>query len=192
MAPLPLPATLFSYTASPSLSPFNVSVKDYLTSRPPKHHLVGSALVFSPPFPSTPTRILLVQRAARDFGANLWETPGGSCDIDEPILSGIVRELWEESGLVAKKVLRQVGEAFEWVDRGKVWCKIYFEVEVEGTEVRLDEDEHQDFLWATEEECKSGIVVRDGKKMEIKSHESQLATILEGFRLRRESSEMGL
>jgi 8-oxo-dGTP pyrophosphatase MutT (NUDIX family) len=77
-----------------------------------------------------------------DYVPNLWEIPGRSCDADESILAGTVRELWGESGLVATEVLRQVGETCEWVEEGKVWCKFRFEVEVEGMEVRLDEEEH--------------------------------------------------
>ena len=189
MAPKPPSATLSSYTASPTLSPFSILVKDYLTSRPSKHRIVAAALVF---FPSTPPRILIVQRAARDYVPNLWEIPGGSCDADESILAGTVRELWEESGLVATEVLRQVGEIGEWVEEGKVWCKFNFEVKVEGMEVSLDEEEHQAYFWATEEECRMGVVVREGKRTEIKwTSKSQLAVIMEGFRLRREQSEAG-
>jgi 8-oxo-dGTP pyrophosphatase MutT (NUDIX family) len=190
MTPKPLPTTLYSYITTPTLSPFSIPVKDYLTSHPSKYHIVAAALVFSP---STPPRILIVQRAARDYVPNLWEIPGGSCDADESILAGTVRELWEESGLVATEVLRQVGETCEWVGEGKVWCKFSFEVEVEGMEVRLDEDEHQAFSWATEDECRMGVVVREGKCTEIEwTNESQLPVILEGFRLRRERSGTGL
>ena len=182
MAPQPPAGALSSFTAAPTLSPFNILVKDYLTSHPSKHRIVAAALVFSR---STPPHILIVQRSATDYVPNLWEIPGGSCDDDESILAGAVRELWEESGLIATKVRRQVGANHEWVDEGKIWCKFTFEVEVAGMEVRLDEEEHQAFFWATEEECTKGVVVRDGKRTEIKwTTESQLAAILEGFRLR--------
>ncbi|KAE8452065.1 hypothetical protein EG329_002231 [Mollisiaceae sp. DMI_Dod_QoI] len=190
MVPKPPLATLSFYTTTSALLPFSILVEDYLTSHPLKHHIVAAALVFSS---STPPQILIIQRAARDYVPNLWEIPGGSCDADESILAGTVRELWEESGLVATEVLRQVGEASEWVEEGKVWRKFSFEVEVEGMEVRLDEEEHQAFLWVTEEECKVGVVVREGKQREIKwTNESQLAVILEGFRLRKKRSEEGL
>ncbi|KAF4636776.1 hypothetical protein G7Y89_g1324 [Cudoniella acicularis] len=182
MAPKPPPGALLSFTASPTLFPFNVQVKDYLNSHPSKHHIVAATLVFSP---SNSTHVLIVQRSATDYVPNLWEIPGGSCDPDESILAGAVRELWEESGLIATEVLRQVGESYEWVEEGTVWCKFSFEVEIEGVEVILDEEEHQAFHWVTEEECRKGEVVRDGKRIEIKwTNESQVAVILEGFRLR--------
>lgn len=185
MAPRPPPATLSSFIVSPTLSPFNVQVKDYLNSHPSKHRIVAATLVFSP---SSPTHVLIVQRSAIDYVPNLWEIPGGSCDPDESILAGAVRELWEESGLIATKVLRQVGESHEWVEEETVWCKFSFEVEVEGVEVVLDEEEHQAFLWVTEDECRKGAVVRDGKRTEIKwTNESQVPVIVEGFRLRAEA-----
>ncbi|KUJ13790.1 uncharacterized protein LY89DRAFT_784656 [Mollisia scopiformis] len=181
------PATLSSNTAT-TLSPFSIPVRDYLKLNPSMHHIVAAALVFSP---STPYRILIVQRAANDFMPNCWEIPGGSCDLDESILAAAARELQEESGLVATKVVQQVGQLGVWLDKEKLWCKYSFEVEVERGEVKLDEEEHQAFFWATEEECREGVVVRDGKstKLEWTRGGSQLATILEGFRLRSQRSE---
>ena len=181
MTPKAPPGALSSFIASPTLSSFNIQVKDYLNSHPTKHRIVAATLVFSP---SNSARVLIVQRSATDYVPNLWEIPGGSCDPDESILAGAVRELWEESGLIATEVLRQVGESTEWVEKGTVWCKFTFEVEVEGEEVILDEEEHQAFHWVTEEECRRGEVVRDGKRTGIKwTNESQVAVILEGFRL---------
>lgn len=91
--------------------------------------------------------------------------------------------------------MREVGEKGGWIDKGRVWWKFSFEVDVEGDVegmVKLDEDEHQDFLWITEEECRAGVVEREGKKVEIKwAFKGQLETILEGFKLRREN-EAGL
>jgi 8-oxo-dGTP pyrophosphatase MutT (NUDIX family) len=182
MAPNPPAEALSSFIASPTLSSFNTSVKDYLTSHPLKHHIVAATLVFSP---SNPTRVLIVQRSATDFVPNLWEIPGGSCDPDESILAGAVRELWEESGLIGVEVVRQVGESNEWVDKGAVWCKFSFEVKVEGLNVILDEEEHQAFYWVTEDECRKGEVWRDGKRTRINwTNKSQVAVILEGFRLK--------
>ena len=69
--------------------------------------------------------------------------------------------------------------------RPTVWRKFSFEVVVEGLDVTLDEEEHQAFHWVTEDECRKGQVIRDGERTEIKwTNESQVAVILEGFRLR--------
>ena len=120
MTPKPQPGALSSFIASSTLFSFNSQVKDYLTLHPSKHRIVAAALVFSP---SNPTHLLIIQRSATDYVPNLWEIPGGSCDPDESILAGTVRELWEESGLIATRVLRQVGESNEWEEEGTVWCK---------------------------------------------------------------------
>jgi 8-oxo-dGTP pyrophosphatase MutT (NUDIX family) len=186
MAPKAPPASLSSFTAAPTLSPFNILVKDYLTSNPSKHHIISGALVFSPS-----NQLLLLQRSAADYMPNLWEIPGGSCEHDETILEGTVRELWEESGLVATELVRQVGGTYgstqEWVDGEKVWCKFSFEVKVDGLDINLDEDEHQNWLWVSEEECRIGVVVREGKGTEIEfTSDGQLKAILEGFRLIKE------
>jgi 8-oxo-dGTP pyrophosphatase MutT (NUDIX family) len=180
------PAALTTFTFPPTLSPFTVSVKEHLTSNPSKHRIVSSALVFS-----ASNQLLILQRSATDYMPNLWEIPGGSCDSHETILAGTVRELWEESGLIALEVLRQVGGVHEWVDGVKVWCKFSFEVKVkEGMEVVLDEEEHQKFLWVSEEEVRRGVVVREGETIEIEfTSEGQVKTILEGFRLRKEGNE---
>lgn len=87
------------------------------------------------------------------------EVPGGK--VDEPdvtLLHAAARELKEETGLTAKKVVRKVTE-FGWTDVRKKtgqetnWLKHVFEIEVESLEdLALDEIEHQSFLWATEEE----------------------------------------
>jgi 8-oxo-dGTP pyrophosphatase MutT (NUDIX family) len=190
MAPKAPPAALTSFTFPPTLSPFATQVKDYFLSHPSKRQKgVSCALIFSPS-----NQLLILQRSATDSMPNLWEVPGGSCDSHETILEAAVRELWEESGLITTEVLRQVGGVPEWLDGEKVWCKFSFEVKVEeGMEVVLDDEEHQKFLWVSEEECRSGVVVRGGERTEIEfTTEVQVNTILEGFRLRKEGNKRGL
>jgi 8-oxo-dGTP pyrophosphatase MutT (NUDIX family) len=104
---------------------------------------------------------------------NHWETPGGACDDDDQtILHAVARELWEETMLVARSVGPMVGEGYTFQTRtGKMVRKLNFIVEVErrvgdgdggsNPEVRLRPEEHQAFVWATEEEvraCKVGDV----------------------------------
>ena len=72
-------------------------------------------------------------------------------------MHAVARELKEETGLDATKIVRKVGE-FGWGEfskrRGKdvVWRKLIFEVEVKDENIKLDPVEHQNYLWATEEE----------------------------------------
>ncbi|KAL7804872.1 NUDIX hydrolase domain-like protein [Trichoderma aethiopicum] len=140
-------------------------------------------------------RVLLVQRAAHDSMPNLWETPGGAVDAgDASILAGCAREVREEVGLVARRMVRLVTEGrkggerwsvFTNRDGTRVFCGFGFEVEVEmgeGGEVVLDEREHQDFVWAGEGDVRRGEV--EGKKIPLTGVVMR-NKLLEAFRLRR-------
>lgn len=140
-------------------------------------------------------RVLLVQRAAHDSMPNLWETPGGAVDAEDPsILHGCARELKEEAGLVARRITRLVtdGEDKEkWSvftnSTGKlVICAFGFEVDVdlEEQEVVLDEEEHQDWVWAGEEEVRREVTV-DGKRIPL-TGAMMRNKLMEAFRLRKD------
>lgn len=123
-------------------------------------------------------RMLLVQRAASDSMPNKWEIPGGSVDAGETVLEGVAREALEESGLRVTRVrglLRapDAGAETEGLEGGfsfairrgtKLIVKYTFVVDVEDADkVQLDPKEHQDYVWATEEECRSKRVARQGR-----------------------------
>ncbi|KAF6831085.1 nudix domain protein [Colletotrichum musicola] len=142
-------------------------------------------------------RILLLQRAAHDSMPNLWETPGGSADDDDAsLLIACARELWEEAGLEAVEIVRVVSEG-EGKEPGSVFtnrtgtvvfCRFAFEVRVRPGEVKIDPEEHQDFVWATEEEVKAGRV--GGKEIPV-TNGQMLRLILDGFRRRAEEDVEG-
>lgn len=110
-------------------------------------------------------------------------------DTDVSILEAAARELKEEAGLDATRIVRKVTQ-FTFVDERpgrptKTWLKLIFEIEVQNTDdVVLDPIEHQNFLWATEEDVIKDLV-----------GETQLAYVsppnkvvkLEAFRLQREA-----
>ena len=140
---------------------------------------------------STPDRILLIQRAALDSMPSKWETPGGGCDDSDPsILYGVARELWEEAGLTASKIGPPIGDGYFFFTRSRrLVCKFNFLVEAQLGEdgslnVKLDPNEHQDYVWATEEEVKSKKV----GDIELKfTADDQEKVILEAFRVRKNS-----
>jgi len=184
----PQPSSPLSYTYQPSLKPFDIPVKAYLDQHPEYDAIAGGALIFDPQ-----GRLLIMQRAAHDSMPNRWETPGGAIDFDDvSILHGVAREVFEEAGLRTSKVLRQIGPGDGHTvfssTKGLKICKFTFEVEVESTlVVKLDPEEHQDFLWVTEEECRKHRVEREGEVVEfLFTRQGQEDTILEGFRLRKE------
>jgi hypothetical protein len=97
--------------------------------------------------------------------------------------------LKEESGLTATRVVRKVAE-FTFGERpGRpptTWLKLTFEMEVEDvSKVTLDPIEHQNFLFASEEEVVNGLV--GDIKLVYASPPSRTAT-LEAFRLKNEAS----
>ncbi|KAK8087247.1 NUDIX domain-containing protein [Apiospora phragmitis] len=123
-----------------------------------------------------PKKILLVQRSRHDYGGLCWEIPGGSCDPhDASILDAAARELAEEAGLRVRRFVAVVDrQRHEWLDRGEIWRKVTFIVEAEADDdeddelsaekrgedetdegrrsplrVRLDPEEHEDFVWAS-------------------------------------------
>ena len=181
------PPPPFNFTTDPSVAKFAVPMKQYLDANPQFDGLCVGALVFN-----ATNRILLIQRAAHDSMPSKWEVPGGACDYeDETILVSVARELWEEARLTASRVGELVPCGAEegliiFSRRQRRYCKYSFVVHVdEGQEVKLDPNEHEAFLWATEEECRAGKVGETEVRFTFKE---QKDSILEGFRMRKEGN----
>lgn len=157
----------------PSLSKFNVSFEDLLailnasSSLSALDGVATGAIIFKTCHDDPQPRILLVQRSSTDSMPNRWEIPGGAVDPGETVLAGVVREVFEETGLAVKNIKGPVehddGDRLEGFQggylfhtrRGSRIVKFTFVVEVEDPDtVRLDPEEHQDCVWATEEECR--------------------------------------
>lgn len=174
----------FELQLLPSTAHLAIPAQAYLSQDQKEHapkYLATGAIVFSA------SRVLLLQRAPGDSMPNRWETPGGACDPeDNTILHAVARELWEETKLVATSIGPMVGQYTFNTRSGKSVQKLSFVVQVDrhddhgdsGVEVRLQPDEHQDFLWATEEEvraCKVGAMDIPFTKPE------QQAVVLDAF-----------
>lgn len=110
-------------------------------------------------------------------------------DTDESILQAAARELKEEAGLEAIRVLRKVTQ-FTFTDGRPdgptiTWLKLIFEMEVqESDNVVLDPVEHQNFLFASEEEVVNDLV--GDVKLAYISPPNKVVK-LEAFRLQREA-----
>ncbi|CAK7267725.1 hypothetical protein SEPCBS119000_002697 [Sporothrix epigloea] len=122
------------------------------------------------------------------------------------ILSAAARELWEEAGLVATHFSHLVPQPAEAPVRGaaeapppaypdhpgfvytnrtgsKLFLRFVFHVEVQSTKnIVLDPDEHQAYVWATEEEVRAGMT-RENRDIPATVPATR-AFILEAFRLR--------
>ena len=91
------------------------------------------------------SRLLLLQRTA-----GTWEPPGGRLLPGESFESGAVRELYEETGLLANPH----GPLMSWVGErpgGERLASVFYIGRVRDTGVSLSE-EHLDYRWATVEE----------------------------------------
>lgn len=204
MAPPPPPPA--DFTLDPSLSGYNILIHDYLsklneTATPKLEGLATGAVIFSNHHPADqPSRVLLVQRASHDSMPNRWEIPGGAVDKNETVVGGLAREVWEESGLEVRRFIACVGagEGLEagavfTTTRGRFVFKLTFVVEVkDSSAVKLDPEEHQDYVWATEEECRAKLVERSaegkGPTELVFTTAAQKAAIMRAFEIRRKGS----
>jgi hypothetical protein len=84
-----------------------------------------------------------------------------------------------------------VGHVFTNRSGTRIFCRFAFDAEVpEGDhdKVRIDPDEHQAYVWATEEEAKAGRV----GELDIPfTHTSARKLILSAFQVRREVKGTG-
>ncbi|KAK0610841.1 NUDIX hydrolase domain-like protein [Immersiella caudata] len=202
--PPPVPARSYEFQADDSVSPWKVTVRQWLQDRdpsPPINGVATGAVVFN-----AEGRVLLVQRASHDSMPNLWEVPGGAVDEeDATILHGAARELWEEAGLVLTRIHRFVPErmqddrydikledmGYRFTNRAgtKTFCRFAFEAEVENCDqVTLDPDEHQDYVWASEEEVRAQKIGERGIPL---TGPFGLSMLLTAFRLRKEGLKIG-
>lgn len=171
-------ATLFAL--DPTIAEYNVPLNAYLKAFPKLDGAAVGAIVFN-----EAGRMLLVQRAAHDSMPLRWEIPGGAIDAeDSTMLHAVARELWEEAGLRAHFVGELVG-CYKFVTRrlGHWICKFSFMVDVEDYDVKLDPNEHQAYVWATEDEARAK---RCGDLMLEYTTKDQEDTILKAFSIKRE------
>ncbi|KAF4458176.1 nudix protein [Fusarium austroafricanum] len=199
------PSPPLSYTKPPALDAFSSTPDVFRSTHPPIEHLIAGALVTNPQ-----GQILLLRRAAHDSWPLLWEVPGGCVDhSDDDLVAAAVRELWEEAGLRAKAVKAIVGivpttepmpddplekdlevlyDMLVFRADDGVWGKLTVWVEVESCDdVKIDENEHVEFAWVTEEEAIKNQF-KDGKKLEFVS-EGVKRNVLQGFRLWKQENE---
>ncbi|KAJ2967033.1 hypothetical protein NUW58_g10531 [Xylaria curta] len=94
-------------------------------------------------------------RAKSDSLPEKWEIPSGvvsnNPSKDATVLKAVVRELWEETGLLATGLKRVVDVPGT---EGFVYEVDTTEDKNGGMQITLNPAEHQDFVWATEQEVR--------------------------------------
>lgn len=170
----------YSYDIRPHLKAFEITTSSYLSQRIESVGVVGAAIIIHN------NRVLLLQRASDDDYPDLWEVPGGEAKANETFVQCALRELKEETGLEASAVLDMVGE-FEWNDdlgETRNWKIFMFVMTTNNSNgtlgVKLDEQEHQKYLWATETDIQEGVC--DGIRLQWISP-NQIQAILAAFKI---------
>jgi 8-oxo-dGTP pyrophosphatase MutT (NUDIX family) len=190
-----------AFTLPPKLGSFTASLPEFQNSYNSTTKLVIGAFIFSyglqlTPSPvadadaklETPTpepRLLLLHRASADAYGDLWDFPGGSVEeSDETIIDAVKREVMEETGLHVSEIMECVG-MHTWVNSrpgsDEKCAKFSFTVKVaeerncNHPEIKLAETEHQNFIWATEEDIKASLEEREGALKFIGMEEIEIA-----------------
>lgn len=150
------------YRSQPPIGDYEILTKTYIAQNDEIFGIIGTAIIIHN------ARVLLVQRASTDDYPDLWEVPGGGADDDETIVQCAIRELQEETGLVACEVTSMIGE-YELAEKRlegqksqqRKWKVFMFLINVDSSdvhlEIKLDPDEHQAYLWATAAEVQEGV-----------------------------------
>ncbi|KAI9771998.1 MAG: hypothetical protein M1840_001286 [Geoglossum simile] len=117
-----------------------------------KAFLVGVAIFRPSPDPDSSGKyqLLVVKRAeSEDTFPNNWEIPGGHVDeSDLSVRHTVERETLEETSLVVDGVLGEFDELFWDSRKGKKNVQFNYVVTVkEFTEIKLNADEHSEWMW---------------------------------------------
>ena len=185
----------FNFEVDDGLAEWTVPGKEWLATNGEKllsRHLKLDGVATGNLIFNSEGKILVIQSASHDSMPNRWEVPGGAVDDEDPsILHGAAREMWEESGLIAKRFNRLVTEGpggrdlqvFPNSKETRWFCRFSFDVDVESTwNVQLDPTEHQDFVWASEDEIREQKI---GDRDLPITNMAMASLILESFRLRK-------
>ena len=129
---------------------------------PPGVRYVATGAIFRVQSNTTQSPQLLTVKRAADEKAfpDHWELPGGKVDPGETIREGLVREIFEETGLVVADVIGKLSEVRWTSPKGQAWLQYTYVVTVrQPVEVRLDPVEHGEWRWSFEEDV-AGLGLR--------------------------------
>ena len=92
-------------------------------------------------------KFLLLERVPSDSMGGFVGIPSGTVEAREDLLTALVREVQEETGLIVTSVLKYLG-SFDWTSSsGKKTRHFNFFVEVEDGEIKLSPTEHQAYYF---------------------------------------------
>ena len=91
--------------------------------------------------------VLLLRRAPSEAHSDKWDLPGGHLIEGEDAESGLLREVWEETGL-------RIGAAKEMYSQGK---NTYFKASLPSGEIKLSK-EHTEYAIVSKEELSEYVL----------------------------------
>lgn len=98
-------------------------------------------------------KALLIRRSLNDEVGGVWESPGGKVEEGETLEEGIIREIFEETGL------NVVPERFLYASLdeicGKKMIFVVYLCSTSEEKAVLSSREHSEYRWADKEECKA-------------------------------------
>jgi 8-oxo-dGTP diphosphatase len=101
-------------------------------------------------------KILIVRRSADDaIGSDTWECPGGKLEFGEDLVSGLCREIQEETGLAVQIGKLAYATTFRTSENRQIVLLVYYCL-AESPHVRLS-GEHSDFLWANRQQIEEKL-----------------------------------
>lgn len=96
-------------------------------------------------------RIYLIKEDDRNnIGQNRWNLPGGSVDLQESIIDGVVRENQEETGYSANP--KSLLGCYKCVKGDATWLYVVIELETSGDKKVVTDTNVNDGRWFTQEE----------------------------------------
>ena len=107
--------------------------------------------------------ILLLQRQNGKSQAGTWGIPAGKVDLDDSnLLSAIVREVKEETGLTFKKEeVKYFNRCYVRYDDFDFEHHIFSVRLTERPKVKINQEEHKDFVWISPENALKLNLIQD-------------------------------
>ena len=112
-------------------------------------------------------KVLLVKQFRYPYGEVIYEIPAGKLNLGEDPEETAIRELEEEGGVLAEKVVK-LFDVYPSPGYTDEIIRIYRAENVRKTEIHLDEDEFLDSEWVDKERLKQMIQsgeIKDGKTL---------------------------